>query len=699
MPVLWHIVVPDAERGRMTRWVPTWWPALLYSAKTAVAALAALGIAMLDGQAMPFWAMTTVFIVSNPVAAATRSKAVFRALGTIIGAAVAVALVPLLVEWPLMLSLALALWVGGCLAISLLDRSPRAYVLMLAGYTATIIGFPSVNRPEAIFDVASARVTEILLGITCATVVHSLIFPQSLGSRLGPRLETWLTNAETWLSDIIDAGADPRLGAEFELDRRRLAVDAVDCVLLATHVPYDTSHWREANRTVQALLYRMLLLLPVLSGLADRRRGLGDDTALAPALANARIWLADGAQAAEQPDYLAGATPATQWPDLLRESFLVRLGQASTVLGEARQLLARLDDPRRALPPALAGERVQLRLTNDPALALLSGFSASLAILLVTAFWILSGWPDGAGAAVMTGVFCCLFAAMDNPVPMILAFGVAITSAIPVAGVYLFGVLPRVDGFVELCLVLLPPMLGVGMFLLHPRYGLLATAFAMGFFSALTLQQEYSADLERFINGNVGQVLAILAAAGVSAALRSTATDSAIARLARRQHADLARLAGANTPADPAQVLSRASDHLSLITQRLGTGDERAVMGLSEVRIAVNIAQIQQLRAVGDRRLRVACTRLLQATSRYFARSIPGAGPPLALLVHIDRALRATLGTEPPRAGHAGELIGSDPATGRAALVAFRRNLFPDAPDFEPIRVSGAPFGAAGGVL
>jgi uncharacterized membrane protein YccC len=272
-------------------------------------------------------------------------------------------------------------------------------------------------------------------------------------------------------------------------DRRRLAVDALDCQLLASHVPYDTSHWREASRTVQALLYRMVLLLPVLSGLADRRRGLGDDRALHATLTSAQNWLAHGADPDAQPDYLANAGVAHTWPDLLRESFAVRLAQASTVLGEARRLKARLDDPATPLPPRLAGERVHLRLAGDPGLALLSGASAAIAILLVCAFWILSGWPDGAGAAVLTGVFCCLFAAMDNPVPMIVSFGIAITAGVPLAGVWLFGILPRIDGFVPLCLALLPPMLLVGGFLSHPRYGQLATAFLMGFFSALALQQ------------------------------------------------------------------------------------------------------------------------------------------------------------------------------------------------------------------
>ena len=136
-----------------------WRPALLYSAKTAAAALMALGIALMLGLPMPFWAMTTAYIISNPLAGATRSKAIYRVIGTGLGGAAAVIMVPVLVNEPMLLSLALALWVGGCLAISLLDRSPRSYVVMLAGYTAALIAFPSVERPEVIFDVAQARLT------------------------------------------------------------------------------------------------------------------------------------------------------------------------------------------------------------------------------------------------------------------------------------------------------------------------------------------------------------------------------------------------------------------------------------------------------------------------------------------------------------------------------------------------------------
>lgn len=150
---------------------------LLFSANSFAAAMLALYIGFALGLPRPYWAMTTAYIVSQPLAGAVRSKAVYRVLGTILGAMAAVALVPNLVNAPWLLSAALSLWVGGCLTISLLDRTPRSYVLMLAGYTAAIIGFPSVGQPGAIFDVAVSRVIEIGLGILCATLVHSLVFP------------------------------------------------------------------------------------------------------------------------------------------------------------------------------------------------------------------------------------------------------------------------------------------------------------------------------------------------------------------------------------------------------------------------------------------------------------------------------------------------------------------------------------------
>ena len=135
----------------------------LFSVRTFAAAMLALYIGLAIGLDRPYWAMASAYIASQPLSGATRSKAVYRALGTLLGAIAAVALVPNLVDAPVLLSLALAGWVGLCLYIALLDHTPRSYVFMLAGYSAAIIGFPSVDAPGAIFDTALSRVEEITL--------------------------------------------------------------------------------------------------------------------------------------------------------------------------------------------------------------------------------------------------------------------------------------------------------------------------------------------------------------------------------------------------------------------------------------------------------------------------------------------------------------------------------------------------------
>ncbi|RYE77598.1 MAG: FUSC family protein, partial [Hyphomicrobiales bacterium] len=85
----------------------------------------ALYIALSAGLSRPYWAMAAVYVVANPLSGATRSKAVYRVLGTMIGAAGSVFLLPLFVNAPELFSLVVALWTGGFLFISFLDRTPR----------------------------------------------------------------------------------------------------------------------------------------------------------------------------------------------------------------------------------------------------------------------------------------------------------------------------------------------------------------------------------------------------------------------------------------------------------------------------------------------------------------------------------------------------------------------------------------------
>jgi len=139
--------------------------ALLFSAKTFAAAMLAYYVALRIGLPKPYWAILTVYIVSQTSAGASLGRGIYRLAGTILGAVANVAIVPNFANEPVLCSLILACWIALCLYFSLLDRTPRAYGFVLAGYTASLIGFPGVADPGAMFDTAAVRVQEIGLGI------------------------------------------------------------------------------------------------------------------------------------------------------------------------------------------------------------------------------------------------------------------------------------------------------------------------------------------------------------------------------------------------------------------------------------------------------------------------------------------------------------------------------------------------------
>src|SRR5471032_2572004 len=99
----------------------------IFSVKTFAASMLALYIGLKLELPRPYWAMATVYIVSNPFVGATVSKAMYRVIGTLMGAAAAILLVPPLVDTPYLLSLALAVWTGTMLFLAISTRTAKSY--------------------------------------------------------------------------------------------------------------------------------------------------------------------------------------------------------------------------------------------------------------------------------------------------------------------------------------------------------------------------------------------------------------------------------------------------------------------------------------------------------------------------------------------------------------------------------------------
>ncbi|MCC8470571.1 FUSC family protein [Xanthomonas phaseoli] len=237
--------------------------AWLFSAKTFAASIAALYVALAGNLSRPYWAMATVYIVSQPLLGPTRAKGVYRVLGTLLAGVATLVMLPNLVETPLLLSAAMALWLSACLFLALLNRGPRGYAFLLAGYTTAFIGFPAVTSPEGIFDTVVARSEEIILGTVMAVLFASLLFPASVKPMVTARIGNWMQDAAQWCRQVLQRGPS-------QAPRNRLAADLVQFQALIAFVRHDDPRHAGAAPALEQLRARMLMLLPVLSSIADR---------------------------------------------------------------------------------------------------------------------------------------------------------------------------------------------------------------------------------------------------------------------------------------------------------------------------------------------------------------------------------------------------------------------------------------------
>ncbi len=655
----------------------------LYALKCWAAAMLAAYVALRIGLPRPYWAMITAYIVSQPQAGAVRSKALFRVLGTALGGAATIVLVPNLANAPELLSLALALWVGLCLYVSLLDRTPRSYVLLLAGYTAAIIGFPSVSQPGAIFTVASLRVQEITLGILSATLVHGLILPRSVTAGLLTRIDGFLADAERWSADALEGDANEGLDRE----RRRLASDITDLHLMSTHLPFDTARLLPRVRTVRALQDRLSMLLPVASAVEDRLRLLlrdhrlpGDVDAL---LGDVRRGLRDGAEPDGAGALMARAAalepPGSAEPgELLRLSLLARLGEMIALHRQIRLLREQLRSPdRRAVSPDVAtllSGRSRRPLHRDHGFALRSAGAAVGGILLCCALWIGTAWPEGSVAAMMVAVFCSLFAALDDPTPAIRAFFLYTLMSLPVSAFYLFWVMPHIDGFVLLAVALAPALLIFARMMADPATTLPGLAMALGLLGSIGLGERYSASFPGFLNGALAQLGGVVIAFVATRLLRTMGAEWSARRLIRAGWRDVVAMAERRTD-DVSAWTGRMLDRLGLLTPRLGAlaDDDRhsATDMLNDLRVGLSVAELgalqRELASASGRALGEA----LEHVGTHYKALLESASPDEASgLARIDAAIAVAGAIEDPAARRAGLI----------ALTGIRRNLFPTAP-------------------
>jgi uncharacterized membrane protein YccC len=658
---------------------------LLFSLSSFIAAAVTLGIAFVAALPRPWWALLTVYVTAQPMAGAFRPKIFYRLGGILTGAIVTIALVPNLQNSPELLVLCMAAWTGFCIYLAVLDRTPRAFLFQMAAFSSAVISFPYLDDPANIFTTTISRVEEMTVAIVCVTIAHAVIQPWSAIPIIRGKAVAFLSHASHWTAEALGT-RHTRL--EYE-HRRRLAADVTELGMIAIHLPFDQRSAPATGRLVSSIQEKLANLLPLASAAANRLDLLRASGPLDPRIQSLvddiSDWLAQPIDVSVEAERaliarcrsLAPDTDAaSDWRSLLTASLCARLAEFIETHHEARALVMRIGNTQGEPVEIATAARKAFPLARDHGVAALAGLATATAVSLYCTVWIMLAWPNGSATAAFAALITCSFATQDDPAPVIARYLKATLLTFPLAALYLFVILPWVDGWAVLVLMLAPAFLAMGYLQADPQRGPLALPMFSCLIVALGFLDRFQADFAVFVNTGLAQVGGIIAAIAVTRLFRSANVRWTAQRIIHENWADLAQLANLRSGFRPDLWTAQAVDRLGQIAARMAVASPadslHSADGLIDLRIGRNVIAVRQAIPLASPTLRRALWRVLLQVSSIYRERLRTGEPrpaPASLRASLDRAIQLNLASAP-----ASPLF---PAL--LALVALRCNLLPQA--------------------
>ncbi|MGX6567344.1 putative membrane protein YccC [Cupriavidus necator] len=651
----------------------------LHSLKVFGAAMLALYVALALGLPRPYWAMATVYLVSSPLAGATYAKGTYRVFGTLLGAVCAVALVPWLVDEPVLLMAAIACWTGTLLYLSLLEPAPRNYICLLAAYTLPIVALPTVTNPATVFDVALTRIEEIVIGIVCASVVSAVVFPSRTTPALAARASAWLDHASRWITDVLAAGASAgQRHDSFSL----LAADILAMETQLAQLTYEADGALTLRRA-RALHQRMTALLPLVLALADaagalHRHPAGMPDTVAQRMRATLAWIAGDAGASRPPPswYPAGTTPAApaDWHARLVAATCTYLDELGDLWQDCRLLQASLRQG--GSEPTALRYRVEpagQARHHDHAQLLFRGATAGSATFVAGLLWMVSGWVDGAVPVGLAALASCFIATTAEPRLMagrVIAWSIGCAL---LSWYYQFVVLQLAHDFGSLAALLCGPYLVIGAMTTQPRNALFGVLLAVTAASFPGPQHLTAASFAGIFNSSLASLAALVFAALWAVLMQPFGQQLVAYRLARANWNEIALAAHPRAPVNSARLRGRMLDRLLRqwppLTRRNNASGRHAGSAVADFLVESAALALRRAPAGVPAPHRRAVERVLAGVARHYrqcARAGHASPPAPALAAQIDAAFAAL----------ASSAHGS-PRTALAALATLRLALYP----------------------
>lgn len=563
--------------------------ALLYSVRSFVAAMLAYYIALAIGLERPSWAIITVYIVSQTSVGASLSRSLYRLAGTVAGAGATVLIVPTFVNTPILCSVILAGWISFCLYLSLLERTPRAYAFVLAGYTASLIGFPAVSDPGTVFNIAIIRLQEITIGIVCAALIHRYILPTRISGLFNSKLAQTLQATRQRIADTL-AG---KSNAQSEPLHLALALQFLQGV--SHHIPYDFALSVPARQARKALHDRLARLVIVNGELCDRLQAIAEMPAdMQTLLDDVQAWLtcddtgkrkktADALQQRSAQLAQRHAAQALTFEEALRVNFLRYIVELMTLLQQCERLSDAIHHAKSAPIQAEDHAAKGYVFHRDALSAARTALGAFVIILGGCLLWIYSAWPDGGTAVSILGVCCTLFGSFDTPAPHIVKYIIGSVWGVLISLIYSFALLPPLSDFPVLVAALAPVYLLAGSLQARPPTTFMAMGITLTLPVLCELGARYSGDFADAANTAIALFFATgFAVIGMSL-LQTVQADAAINRLLKLCQRDIRRSVNGVFKGDETHWTNLMIDRAALLLPRLprsGPSSARALESL-----------------------------------------------------------------------------------------------------------------------
>jgi len=384
-----------------------------YALRNGIAMCLALTVAYCLNLDEPYWAMTSAAVVSFPTVGGVISKSLGRVAGSLMGATAALIIAGHTLNDPWLFLLSMAAWLGVCTWACAHFTNNVAYAFQLAGYTAAIIAFPVIDILDItqLWDIAQARVCEVIIGILSGGVMMMILPSTSDGTALINALKAMharlLEHAGLlWQPDSNDA---------IRLTHEKVIAQILTMNLLRIQAFWSHYRFRRQNALLNYLLHQQLRMTSAISSLRRmllnwpnppaHTREVIDQLLAALARPDVDFYTVSRIIAPLKPGNDGDYRHRAVWQRLryfcrlyLRSSRWIAAVEAATPVTEF------------AVPrsPALARH-------TDNMEALWSGFRTFCALILVGAWTITAQWDAGGAALTLAAISSVLYSVAASP--------------------------------------------------------------------------------------------------------------------------------------------------------------------------------------------------------------------------------------------------------------------------------------------